>query len=106
MAAALQDVYDSTRLLDAIESATTITPLFTPQAEVERLLKEHQVPPLTDDQERELDEIMEEAERKLVKYDMNIVQRESPCCRVQLDVCMLRLVFSTCHGSYLWIITM
>ncbi len=29
--ATLQDVVDSTRLLDAMESATTITPLFTPQ---------------------------------------------------------------------------
>ncbi|MBN1146457.1 MAG: trimethylamine methyltransferase family protein [Anaerolineales bacterium] len=36
------------------------------QAEAERLLAEHQVPPLSDDQERELDEIMIEAERELV----------------------------------------
>jgi len=36
------------------------------QAEAERLLSEHQVPPLADDQERELDEIMREAERELV----------------------------------------
>jgi len=36
------------------------------QAEAERLLSEHQVPPLSSDQDRELDEIMKEAERKLV----------------------------------------
>jgi trimethylamine:corrinoid methyltransferase-like protein len=36
------------------------------QAEAERLLDEHEVPPLTEDQERELDEIMEEATRELV----------------------------------------
>jgi trimethylamine--corrinoid protein Co-methyltransferase len=35
------------------------------QAEAERLLAEHQVPPLTADQERELDEIMAEAAREL-----------------------------------------
>jgi trimethylamine--corrinoid protein Co-methyltransferase len=35
-------------------------------AEAERLLAEHQVPPLTADQERELDEIMREAQRELV----------------------------------------
>jgi trimethylamine--corrinoid protein Co-methyltransferase len=35
------------------------------QAEAERLLAEHEVPPLTEDQERELAEIMEEAEREL-----------------------------------------
>ena len=37
------------------------------QAEVERLLGEHEVPPLTDEQERELEEIMREAERELVQ---------------------------------------
>ena len=36
------------------------------QAEAERLLAEHEVPPLTEDQERELAEIMREAERELV----------------------------------------
>jgi trimethylamine--corrinoid protein Co-methyltransferase len=36
------------------------------QAEAERLLAEHQVPPLTDDQERELDQIMQEAGGELV----------------------------------------
>ncbi|MBC8446378.1 MAG: trimethylamine methyltransferase family protein, partial [Chloroflexi bacterium] len=36
------------------------------QAEAERLLAEHEVPPLTEDQERELPEIMREAERELV----------------------------------------
>jgi trimethylamine--corrinoid protein Co-methyltransferase len=35
------------------------------QAEAERLLAEHVVPPLSDDQERELDAIMREAERTL-----------------------------------------
>jgi len=35
------------------------------QAEADRLLAEHQVPPLTGDQERELDEIMSEAEREV-----------------------------------------
>ena len=34
-------------------------------AEAERLLAEHEVPSLTEDQERELDEIMKEAEREL-----------------------------------------
>jgi len=37
------------------------------QAEAERLLAEHAVPPLAEEQERELDAIMEEAERELVK---------------------------------------
>jgi trimethylamine--corrinoid protein Co-methyltransferase len=37
------------------------------QAEAERLLAEHQVPPLSADQERELDDIMQEAGRKLVR---------------------------------------
>jgi trimethylamine:corrinoid methyltransferase-like protein len=36
------------------------------QVEAERLLAEHEVPPLTEDQERELTEIMQEAERELV----------------------------------------
>lgn len=36
------------------------------QAEVERLLKRHEVPPLTDEQELELDEIMREATSELV----------------------------------------
>jgi trimethylamine--corrinoid protein Co-methyltransferase len=36
------------------------------QAEAQRLLIEHHVPPLTADQERELDQIMQEAERELV----------------------------------------
>jgi trimethylamine--corrinoid protein Co-methyltransferase len=36
------------------------------QAEAERILRDHQVPALSDDQEAELDEIMEEARRKLV----------------------------------------
>jgi len=36
------------------------------QAEAERLLAEHEVPPLTEDQERELTTIMQEAERELV----------------------------------------
>jgi len=36
------------------------------QAEAERLLAEHEVPPLTEDQERELTAIMQEAERELV----------------------------------------
>jgi trimethylamine--corrinoid protein Co-methyltransferase len=36
------------------------------QAEAERLLASHQVPPLTEDQERELDEIVEEAESDLL----------------------------------------
>jgi trimethylamine--corrinoid protein Co-methyltransferase len=35
-------------------------------AEGQRLLSEHEVPPLEEDQERELDEIMREAERELV----------------------------------------
>jgi trimethylamine--corrinoid protein Co-methyltransferase len=35
------------------------------QAEAERLLAEHEVPPLSEEQERELDEIMREAERTL-----------------------------------------
>jgi trimethylamine--corrinoid protein Co-methyltransferase len=34
-------------------------------AEAERLLAEHEVPPLSEDQERELDEILKEAEREL-----------------------------------------
>jgi trimethylamine:corrinoid methyltransferase-like protein len=37
------------------------------QAEAERLLSEHEVPPLSADQERELDEIMWEAERVLLR---------------------------------------
>jgi trimethylamine:corrinoid methyltransferase-like protein len=37
------------------------------QAEAERLLAEHKVPPLGDDQERELDEIMREAEKTLAR---------------------------------------
>jgi trimethylamine--corrinoid protein Co-methyltransferase len=36
------------------------------QAEAERLLAEHEVPPLTKDQEQELDEIMQEARRELI----------------------------------------
>jgi trimethylamine:corrinoid methyltransferase-like protein len=36
------------------------------QAKAEQLLAEHQVPPLTDDQERQLDEIMHEAEARLL----------------------------------------
>jgi trimethylamine:corrinoid methyltransferase-like protein len=36
------------------------------QAEAEHLLAEHEVPPLSDDQERELDEIMASAHRELV----------------------------------------
>jgi len=36
------------------------------QAEAERLLAEHTVPPLTDEQERQLDEIMRQAEAELV----------------------------------------
>ena len=35
------------------------------QAEAERLLAGHEVPPLTDDQEQELDEILKEAESDL-----------------------------------------
>ena len=35
------------------------------QAEAQRLLAEHEVPPLTEDQERELDEIMKDAEQEL-----------------------------------------
>jgi trimethylamine:corrinoid methyltransferase-like protein len=35
------------------------------QAKAERLLAEHQVPPLTTDQERELDELMREAQQLL-----------------------------------------
>ncbi|MEJ2211433.1 MAG: trimethylamine methyltransferase family protein [Anaerolineae bacterium] len=37
------------------------------QAEAQRLLASHEVPPLSDDQERELDEIMREAEVELLK---------------------------------------
>jgi trimethylamine--corrinoid protein Co-methyltransferase len=37
------------------------------QAEAMQLLKNHQVPPLSDDQERELSEILNEADRKLKK---------------------------------------
>jgi trimethylamine--corrinoid protein Co-methyltransferase len=37
------------------------------QAEAERLLSEHEVPPLTEEQERELEETMKEAERELVQ---------------------------------------
>ncbi|MBL7063868.1 MAG: trimethylamine methyltransferase family protein, partial [Anaerolineae bacterium] len=37
------------------------------QAEAERLLAEHEIPPLTEEQERELDAIMQEAESELVK---------------------------------------
>jgi trimethylamine:corrinoid methyltransferase-like protein len=36
------------------------------QAKAERLLAEHEVPPLTADQERELDELMREAQQALV----------------------------------------
>lgn len=36
------------------------------QAEAERLLEEHQVPPLTPEQEHELDRVLEQAERELV----------------------------------------
>jgi hypothetical protein len=36
------------------------------QAEAERLLAEHQVPPLSDDQEQELDEILREAMAELL----------------------------------------
>jgi trimethylamine:corrinoid methyltransferase-like protein len=36
------------------------------QAEAERLLVEHEVPPLSKEQERELDEIMREAEKELL----------------------------------------
>jgi trimethylamine--corrinoid protein Co-methyltransferase len=36
------------------------------QAEAERLLAEHEVPPLTADQERELDQIVQAAEQELV----------------------------------------
>lgn len=35
------------------------------RAEAERLLSEHQVPPLTENQERELDKVLQEAEREL-----------------------------------------
>jgi trimethylamine:corrinoid methyltransferase-like protein len=35
------------------------------QAEAERLLAAHEIPPLTQEQERELDEILQEAERGL-----------------------------------------
>jgi len=35
------------------------------QAEAERLLAGHEVPPLSEEQERELDEIMREAEKTL-----------------------------------------
>ena len=35
--------------------------------EAERFIAEHEVPPLTDDQEKDLDMIMEEARGKLVK---------------------------------------
>jgi trimethylamine:corrinoid methyltransferase-like protein len=35
------------------------------QAEAERLLAEHEVPPLTEDQERELEEIMQGAVQDL-----------------------------------------
>jgi trimethylamine--corrinoid protein Co-methyltransferase len=37
------------------------------QAEAEQILKNHQVPPLTSDQDRELDDILNEADRKLKK---------------------------------------
>ena len=37
------------------------------QAQAERLLAEHEVPPLTPEQERELDEIMRQAEEELVR---------------------------------------
>lgn len=37
------------------------------QAEAEHILKEHQVPPLMEDQDRQLDEILNEADRKLKK---------------------------------------
>jgi trimethylamine:corrinoid methyltransferase-like protein len=36
------------------------------QAEAERLLAEHEVPPLAEDQERALDEIMQQAEAELL----------------------------------------
>jgi trimethylamine:corrinoid methyltransferase-like protein len=36
------------------------------EAEAERLLAEHEVPPLTEDQERALDEIMKQAEAELL----------------------------------------
>ena len=36
------------------------------QAEADRLLREHQVPPLSDDQERELDAILDEAQQVLI----------------------------------------
>jgi trimethylamine--corrinoid protein Co-methyltransferase len=37
------------------------------QAEAERLLAEHEIPPLTEEQERELEEVMREAEGELVQ---------------------------------------
>lgn len=38
------------------------------QSEAMKILQNHQVPPLSDNQERELDEILNEADRKLRKY--------------------------------------
>jgi trimethylamine:corrinoid methyltransferase-like protein len=40
------------------------------QAEAERLLAEHEVPPLTEAQEQELDEIMGQAGQELVKASL------------------------------------
>lgn len=38
------------------------------QTEVERILAEHEVPPLSDDQEKELDEILLAAQTELVSH--------------------------------------
>jgi len=54
------------RLWDEWERAGREGMVERAQAEAERLLSEHEVPPLTEDQERELDEIMQEAGRGLV----------------------------------------
>ncbi len=54
------------RAWDQWEASGRLSMAQRAQAEAERLLAEHDVPPLTDDQERELDEIMHEAERSLL----------------------------------------
>ena len=53
---------------DGWEAAGRVGMLERAQAQAEKILKEHQVPPLDATQEHELDALMAAAERELVKY--------------------------------------
>jgi trimethylamine:corrinoid methyltransferase-like protein len=52
---------------EAWENAGRVGLVERAQAEADRILHEHQVPPLDDTQERELDSLMISAEKELVK---------------------------------------